>query len=190
MTSVLSPSTEVLLLPKEADVPDFKLPSTFTVNDLESLPDDYRYELHEGILHVMPPPIAWHSDVIWRVTAILRAAGMVAYPEIGVKFSEIDERQPDVAVFKNRPDKNERFFPPSDFLILVEVVSPSTRAQDRILKPFHYADAGVPEYWRVERDPDDDDDAFVHRYRLSAEGAYVETGTVELSGLEASLTRR
>ena len=42
---------------------------------------------------------------------------------------------------------------PSDFLILIEVVSLSTQAQDRILKPLHYADAGVPEYWRVERDP-------------------------------------
>ena len=162
-----------------------KIPLSITVDDLESLPEDFRYELHEGILHVMPPPIAWHSDVIWRVTALLRAAGMTAYQEIGVKFNEEDERQPDVAVFKNPPDKNQRFFPPSDFLILVEVVSKSTQGQDRILKPLHYAAAGIPEYWRAERDPDDDDDAFIHRYTLSVEGKkYVATDVVRLSDLE------
>jgi Uma2 family endonuclease len=119
-----------------------KIPLSITVNDLESLPEDFRYELH-------------------------------------------DERQPDVAVFKNPPDKSRRFFPPSDFLILVEVVSKSTQGQDRILKPLHYADAGIPEYWRVERDPDDDDNAFIHRHKLSAKGKkYVTTDVVTLIDLE------
>ena len=100
-----------------------------------------------------------------------------------MKFSETDERQPDVAVFKNRPDKSQRFFPPGDFLILIEVVSQPTQAEDRIVKPLHYANAGVPEYWRVEQDPDDEDDAFVHKYQLKGK-KYVATGVVRLKELE------
>lgn len=185
MTSVLSPPVAVGWPREEAGMHTIKIPLSITVDDLESLPDDFRYELHEGILHVMPPPIAWHSDVILRIAVHLRTIGMVAYQEIGVKFSEDDERQPDVAVFRKPPDKNQRLFPPSDFLILIEVVSKSTQGQDRILKPLRYADAGIPQYWRVERDPDDDDDAFVHRYKLSAqEKKYVATDVVRLSELE------
>jgi Uma2 family endonuclease len=33
---------------------------------------------------------------------------------------------------------------------VVEVVSPSTTAIDRAVKPAMYADAGIPVYWRVE----------------------------------------
>jgi Uma2 family endonuclease len=35
-------------------------------------------------------------------------------------------------------------------LAVVEVVSPSTTAIDRAVKPVVYAEAGIPVYWRVE----------------------------------------
>jgi Uma2 family endonuclease len=38
-------------------------------------------------------------------------------------------------------------------MLVVEVVSPSTRRRDRIEKPAGYADAGVPHYWRIEQNP-------------------------------------
>lgn len=59
----------------------------------------------------------------------------------------------------------------ADAVLLAEVVSPSTRKNDRFFKPIEYAIAGVPHYWRVEAEPD----LFVVTFVL-ADGAYVETG--------------
>jgi Uma2 family endonuclease len=41
----------------------------------------------------------------------------------------------------------------ADVGLVVEVVSPSSRTMDRVLKPAQFAAAGVPWYWRVENDP-------------------------------------
>jgi len=166
-----------------------KFTMPITVDDLESFPDELRIELHEGNLVIMTPPNAWHSDIIWRITGVFRAAGLVAFLELGVKSSDTELREPDVAVLRNRPDKKRGVFPPEDFLIVVEVVSKSSETLDRVVKPLHYAKIGIPEYWRVEEDPDDDDDALIHQHKLSAEGAYVETGVVRLSDLEREATK-
>lgn len=168
----------------------FKISHPITVDDLESYPDALRYELHHGTLCIMSSPIRWHSRISRCVASALERAGMAAYQRVGVRFGDDDKREPDIAVFKQRPVLERSSFPPQDFQILIEVVTKATEAQARILKPIHYARAGIPEYWRVERDPEDIDDALIHRHELSADGAYVETGVVRLSELEASLTRR
>ncbi|MFC7484146.1 Uma2 family endonuclease [Luedemannella flava] len=41
---------------------------------------------------------------------------------------------------------------PDDVLLVVEVVSAGSEDLDRIIKPREYAEAGVPWFWRVERD--------------------------------------
>lgn len=164
-----------------------EIPLDLTVDDLLSLPTDYRYELHEGNLYVMSPAIMWHSRICSRLYNALRAAGKVAYVEVGIKFRERDSRTPDIAVFKDPPDENRAFFPPSDFLLVVEIVSPSSEDSDRIYKPQHYARARIPEYWRVER-ADDGDDALIFQHELTptAHGTpvYVQTEVTKLSQLE------
>lgn len=40
-----------------------------------------------------------------------------------------------------------------DFALVLEVVSPGSRKNDRFFKPREYAEAGVPVYWRLEPDP-------------------------------------
>lgn len=190
MTSVLSPPAEVRWPRKEADVREIKYNHhPVTVGDLESLPDELRIELYEGTLHIMPPAVFWHNDVASRITQTLRQAGMVATHEMGVKFSEIDTRVPDAAALKTEPDEEQAYFPPSDFLIVVEVVSKSSEEQDRFLKPVHYAKARIPEYWRVERDPENRRDAIIYQFKLSDDGIYVETGVVRLSDLEREATK-
>lgn len=115
---------------------------------------------------------------------------MTAHQRVRVKFGDDDMREPDVAVFKERPGFERAAFPPEDFLILVEVVSKASASPDRIVKPLDYAKAGIPQYWRVEILPNHPDDALIHQHKLSADGAYVETGVIRLSELEASLTPR
>jgi hypothetical protein len=41
----------------------------------------------------------------------------------------------------------------ADVLLAVEIVSPGSRNVDLHLKPFEYADAGIPHYWLVDLDP-------------------------------------
>lgn len=160
-----------------------------TVDDLESFPNDLRYELHEGNLYIISPAIFWHSVVGRRIANALEAAGMVVGTDVGIKFKKNDTRAPDVGVFKSEPDITKAYFPPSDFMIVVEIVSESSEDQDRILKPLHYAKAGIPEYWRVEKDPTDVKDALIYQYKLSDEGKYLETRVIKLSELERETHR-
>lgn len=70
------------------------------------------------------------------------------------------------------------------------MVSPSSQEMDRINKPRHYANAGIPEYWRVER-TDEKDDAAIHQHELirTADGglAYVQARITSLKDLEKSV---
>lgn len=93
-------------------------------------------------------------------------------PEPGIRLGQ-DGRAPDVAVL--RADRVVRRgqvgTDAADVVLLAEVVSPSTRKNDRFFKPIEYAMAGIPHYWRVEVEPE----LFVVAYTV-ADGAYVETG--------------
>ena len=61
--------------------------------------------------------------------------------------------------------------------LAAEVVSPSSRSDDRFRKPALYAQAGIPCYLRVELDP-----PHVVAYRIGADGLYEEAGRAESRG--------
>ena len=82
---------------------------------------------------------------------------------------------PDVVVLRDTDLDADLFNFPVDVVVAaVEVVSPSTRSDDRFRKPALYAQAGIPCYLRVELDP-----VHVVAYRLDAEGIYAEAGRAE-----------
>jgi Uma2 family endonuclease len=74
---------------------------------------------------------------------------------------------------------------PAEVLLAIEIVSPGSAGLDRHLKPVEYARAGIPHFWRVERDGP----ATVHRFGLGAgadgEPVYVARGAVLLDDLLA-----
>jgi hypothetical protein len=43
--------------------------------------------------------------------------------------------------------------PAAQVLLAVEIVSSATALQDRLVKPLVYAEAGIPNYWRIEINP-------------------------------------
>lgn len=63
-----------------------------------------------------------------------------------------DARRPDLAVIRgDAPVARRQLGVESAHVVLiVEVVSPSSRKTDRFFKPVEYAGAGIPAYWRVE----------------------------------------
>jgi Uma2 family endonuclease len=43
--------------------------------------------------------------------------------------------------------------PDRGMVAVIEIVSPTTRRIDRLVKPSVYAEAGIPTYWRLELHP-------------------------------------
>lgn len=169
-------------------VMEIRIPPDLSADDLEEFPDEgFRYELHEGNLVIMSPAKQWHYRVGWRLVRHFDNTGKHAGGEVGVKFGQRDVRTADVAVFHAPVDHNVASFQPSEIALAVEVVSPSSEIEDRVTKPWIYAHAGIPEYWRVEQ-IEDTEDATIYQFVLdrSPEGqpVYRQAGEMTLSELE------
>lgn len=125
----------------------------WTVDDLESLPDDgLQYELIDGVLLVSPAPIPVHQRVVGRLFLLLTAA---CPPDHEVFLAPLDwqpdERtslQPDLLVVAKDKIGPKRIN--ENLALAVEVLSPSTHRKDTVLKRSKYEDVGVPSYWVVD----------------------------------------
>ena len=127
-----------------------------TYQDLDDLPDDgRRYELIDGSLIVTPPPGSVHQLV---VGALYRGLWSARRPGTVVLTAPIDyvpepttSLQPDVVVVEEAEVGEIRLTRVP--LLVVEVVSPSSRRHDLGSKRLAYAAAGVPSYWLVDPEP-------------------------------------
>lgn len=130
----------------------------WTLEELHSLPDDgNKYELLHGELFVTPAPTFDHETIIARLHALLvpfvMAHGLgYVYSGNSVIMKSESELLPDLLVRQPGPPKTEWKSAPIPILV-VEVLSPSTRGRDREYKrPFYLDEVGVPEYWIVDGD--------------------------------------
>lgn len=159
-----------------------QMPHSITLDDLAAMADRdefHRYELTpEGVLHVRPPNDVEHSEIVMRMVFWLFEHGYA--PEqvllnVGVQTGRTPPyggRQPDLTVWtaeERLRGVSRSYLLPAGALLFVEVVSPSSRLIDPE-KHDEYAEAGVPQYWRVERDGAA---PTVHRFRLGPDGQYV-----------------
>ncbi|MFB6721272.1 Uma2 family endonuclease [Kribbella sp. NPDC056345] len=133
----------------------------WTIDDVEGLPDNgdhTRYELlTPGVLTVTPAPGTVHQRASRRLANLLEAAIAAAKApyevletvnvEIpGGRLTEPDVVVVDRAVSATAPSRYQG----ASVLLVVEIVSPNTHPQDRIIKPELYAEAGIDFYWRLE----------------------------------------
>ena len=145
----------------------------WTVADLAEIPDDgLQYELADGVLLVSPARRPRHQVVVGELYLLLR---MSCPPELQVLVSPVDfqptERrslQPYLLVVRRTDVGETRIVEP--LLLAVEVLSPSTRSKDLLLKRGLYEDSGVASYWVV-----DPDEPSVLALELR-DGRYVEAG--------------
>jgi Uma2 family endonuclease len=125
---------------------------------------EYGYsELVEGRLVMSPSPSLSHNLASWEICRALRErlpADLLAVQDVDVDLglAEADApgfvRRPDVVVLhrdgRRRVQREGGVIRASDVLVVVELVSPSSRRTDHVVKRGEYADAGIPHYWIVD----------------------------------------
>ncbi|MEU4741473.1 Uma2 family endonuclease [Actinosynnema sp. NPDC023658] len=149
---------------------------SYTVEDLEDMPDDgRRYELVDGQLFVSPAPGLRHQKIVVKIAVLLDAncpddLSVLTAP-FAVRPTERTELQPDVLVGRN-VDFTEKLLPVAP-LLAVEVLSPSTGIRDLTIKKNAYERMGVPSYWVI-----DPQEPVMVVYELDAEGRYQQVAEV------------
>jgi Uma2 family endonuclease len=149
-----------------------------TAEEFESLPENPRRELVDGVVHLMPaatPRHQWVKDELRSVLRQLQPAHLVTHTEGQVRIGPLHYRIPDIVVVtKDAFARNAgSYLPPEEVLLAVEVVSPGTEQQDRETKPNEYAKTGIPNFWRVETDPT----ITIITHALANSGIYVVSGS-------------
>ena len=134
-----------------------KLAERYTWADYMSWPDDVRFEILDGEALAMAPPTTWHQEISDNLVALfrekLRGKPRRAYSSpIGVKLSDSDAFEPDLAVVCDRDQMKGSHIEGAPSLV-VEILSPSTEAYDRHTKLPRYAHFGVQEVWFIRPQP-------------------------------------
>lgn len=136
----------------------------WTIADVEALADagDHsRYELlTPGVLTVSPAPGVAHQRVSRRLANLLDEAAVSAGLDIEV-LEAVSMTAPagrlvvsDIAVVDRAvAATNPTHCPAGSAHAVVEIVSPGSEPQDRVIKPALYAEAGIAVYWRFELNP-------------------------------------
>lgn len=131
----------------------------YTAADREHLPGDVRTELIDGVLYDMDSPKAAHqitlvnlSNQLFNQIEKCGGEGMVFVAPSDVWLTGDDKNifQPDIYILSDYTmigrDGYTKGTPP----FITEILSPSTRSKDLLLKSYKYHAAGVREYWIVD----------------------------------------
>jgi len=123
-----------------------------TVDDLVDLPEDLRYELIDGRLVLTPHGNPTHQFISKKVGDAIEEncpEEFVLNIEQAVLIGPGTELRPDVVLIREEgagPSPVQA----ADVLLVVEVISPSSRISDRLDKSKRYSDAGIPAYWILD----------------------------------------
>lgn len=136
----------------------FGKPGKYTLDDYYALPEERRVELIDGVFYDMAAPTTIHQMLITRIGLAIQRfiddnAGdcmmFMAPTDVQLDCDDRTMVQPDIAVLYDRKKLIRRcIMGAPDFII--EILSPSTRRKDAILKLMKYREAGVREYWIVD----------------------------------------
>jgi len=128
----------------------------WTLEEVHSLPDDgNKYELVRGELFVTPPPTDDHETIGSRLHRLLdkyveiHGLGVIYRPRAVMRF-EGSEVEPDLFVRQPQTSRSASWDDAPTPILIVEILSGSTRRRDHVQKRSLYMDAGVEEYWIVD----------------------------------------
>jgi Uma2 family endonuclease len=130
-----------------------------TYSDYILFPEDgNRHEVLDGEHYVTPAPNLWHQGVSSNLHTILgpfvreHRLGRVFAAPVDVLLSDNDVAQPDLVFVSNERAgalQDPRYIQGAPDLA-IEILSPSSRRSDEIVKRHRYEQLGVLEYWIVD----------------------------------------
>jgi Uma2 family endonuclease len=161
-----------------------------TIEEFVRLPEDTsrRYELQEGVL-IVSPRAAWlHQRVLLHLTTALQPqlpfdCPMATDMEVVIQAGHpATIRVPDVVIAKpGAVSGNPPRLAAEQVLVAVEIISPGSRRIDTRLKPYEYAEAGIPHYWVIDLDEPLSLAAYHHAGEFGYQEAPAVTGLFETS---------
>lgn len=130
-------------------------PETIILEQYESLPEERRAEVFDGILYDMAGPSQIHQRLLLKIASLLdsyierKKGGCLVIPspfDVILSKQPLTVVQPDIMIVcdQKKLDGNRCMGAP-DFII--EIVSPGNPADDYIKKAHYYKQYGVREYW-------------------------------------------
>jgi Uma2 family endonuclease len=133
-------------------------PVQFTYEDFLLFPNDgKRHELVEGERYVSPSPVFKHQDIVANLLRVIgvflkqTGIGKIVCAPMDVVFSDVDVVEPDlvyVSAARSAIITEDNIQGAPD--LVVEILSPSSRKTDEIIKRKLYERYGVAEYWIVD----------------------------------------
>lgn len=159
----------------------------FTYADLEKLPESSaaRYELSYGALIVTPRPSPLHQRATFKIAAFLeeiKLPSQTVLPDTELLLARDLVKVPDVQVVdENHVGKQSVVGTPA---LVVEILSPATRALDLTEKRLVYQEAGIQAYWIVDLE---ERSLTVLELDGSGEGSYQELPEDADGGIEISV---
>ena len=157
--TVMEPAAGYNLAPEKTPEKK-KKDGEYTLDDYYALPDERRVELIDGVFYDMSAPAVIHQKILGELHILFRECMDAHEGECEVYLSPCDVRldcdnktmvQPDLLVICGPYDLGAKRFEGAPDLVL-EILSPSTRSKDMLLKLYKYQNAGVKEYWIVDPD--------------------------------------
>ena len=140
-------------------------PRRYTYGDIMQWDDGKRYELYDGVPVALASPSDVHQEILAALTAelfdFLRGKPCKVYPSpFDVRLFDTDDDRPEDSAYVVQPDlmvvcdksKVDRHGIHGAPDLVIEILSPSTRGNDRLRKFNLYERAGVREYWIVDPD--------------------------------------
>ncbi|WP_367136846.1 Uma2 family endonuclease [Saccharothrix sp. HUAS TT1] len=125
----------------------------WTLEDVMALPEDtlQRVELIDGALLMSPIGNLRHQRLLFDIATVLRDAcppGLEVLPGLNLQLSGSRMLIPDFTV--SVAGVEGLLLPAADLVVAGEVLSPSNRVNDLVLKRKLYAEAGIPFYLVVD----------------------------------------
>ena len=114
-----------------------------------ALPEEIRAEWVDGEVVVTPSPSFRHQRISFRVARLLDEAmpGFYMVEATSLHLPRNRERIPDLMVVDREPETPYVDFAP---VLVVEILSRSTRSEDTVRKSGEYLAGGAGQYWIVD----------------------------------------
>ena len=142
-----------------------------TVDDFYAMPENWKGELIDGVLYSMSTPRYLHQMLAKLIGRQMdeyvreQKGDCLVLPlpvDTQLDCDEYTMLEPDITVLCDRSLLRKGIIYGAPDLV-IEILSPSTRRKDCIIKLKKYMDAGVKEYWTVDPEAER-----IHVYRMDA----------------------